>query len=373
MIAETTGQTTALAAEIGREIRLEGPMTMARYMDLCLAHPEHGYYRTRDPLGRGGDFITAPEISQMFGEMLGLWAAQVWLDMGRPRRISLVELGPGRGTLMADALRAVRVVPGFLDAADIHLVETSPPLRDAQSQSLKDHRSRLHWHDRTAALPETPLIVLANEFFDALPIRQFQWTGQGWHERLVGLDDAGALAFGLSPQPVARAALPMLPDNPDDGDIVESCPFAVDIFSGLCRRLQDHGGAALVVDYGYAGPATGDTLQAVAAHRFAPVLDNPGDADLTAHVDFSALASAARAAGTTPWGPVSQGDFLIALGIRERAAALRARARAQQASAIDSALERLTSTDGMGDLFRVLAATPDQAPPPPPFQQGNAP
>ena len=346
---------TALEEIIAGQIRASGPMTVADYMALCLAHPEHGYYRKRDPLGARGDFTTAPEISQMFGEMIGLWLVESWTRAGQPGRFRLVELGPGRGTLMADALRAAGRVPGFADAADLWLVETSPALRSAQRDRLPGAR----WAAALEEVPEGPLFLVANEFFDALPVRQFLRSAEGWREKLVGLGPEG-LAWGLS-EP--------LPDRGDTGglDWREVSPQAERIAAEVARRIATGGGAALVIDYGYtaADRPPGPTLQAVRAHRRADPLTDPGDADLTWLLDFDLLARAMAPLAATV---TTQGDFLMRLGIGARAEQL-ARAAPEQADAVADALERLAGPDGMGHLFKVLGARPQGAPPPAGFEE----
>lgn len=331
-------------------IALEGPITVERYMSLCLRH----YYATRDPLGSAGDFTTAPEISQMFGELIGLWMLEVWNGMGRPA-CRLVELGPGRGTLMADLLRATRLLPDFKGSATVHLVETSPALRAKQQTALASSGFSFHWHDRIEDVPSGPTLLVANEFFDALPVRQFVGTGRGWCERLVGLEGEH-LIFGLRPEPEAALGRPLKP-----GDVLEWPGAAVDVMGGIARRLARDTGAALVLDYGYWGPAFGDTLQALKGHKPVDPLEEPGEADLTTHVDFHRLAQAAVSGNARAHGLSSQGDFLRALGIGTRASALKARATPAQAADIDRALERLTERGptGMGDLFKVLAVTHD--------------
>ncbi len=295
-------------------IRQTGPLTVAEYMAECLTHPVHGYYMTRDPLGAAGDFTTAPEISQMFGEMLGLCLAQCWLDQGAPAPFALAELGPGRGTLMADILRATRRVPGFHDGMRLALVEVSPALRARQAEALAPHRPA--WHDRIADLPALPLFLVANEFLDALPIRQFLRTGEGWAERMVGA--AGdRLAFGLAP-PAPLAMLAHRLADTAEGDLVEVSPPAEAVAAGIGARIARDGGAAVIVDYG-GWRSRGDTLQAVRAHRKVDPLEAPGTADLTAHVDFEAVARAARAAGAAATAMTTQGVFLERLGITERA------------------------------------------------------
>jgi NADH dehydrogenase [ubiquinone] 1 alpha subcomplex assembly factor 7 len=354
---------TSLGESLVRRIRTGGPLTVAEFMAEALGNPQHGYYTTRDPLGRAGDFITSPEISQIFGELIGLWAADLWDRMGRPDRLFLAELGPGRGTLMADALRAARLMPGFLDAAQLHLVETSPALRRAQAQALAAYRP--NWHDSVATLPDGPLLAVANEFLDALPIRQLVKTAQGWAERRIGLDAAGGLAFVLAAPHEATASLvpASLRDAPI-GSLCEVAPAASGVADALARRIVRMGGAVLFIDYGHTVRACGETLQAVRRHQPHPVLQDPGEADLTAHVDFAALAEAAVAAGARVWGPLTQGAFLRNLGIDSRAQRLAAGATPAQAAEIISACRRLIDPGEMGTLFKVLAiAAPDQAAP----------
>ena len=335
---------TPLEAEIRRIIETDGPISVADYMRLCLGHPQHGYYVTRDPLGARGDFITAPEVSQMFGELVGAWAAAVWRQMGAPRELRLIELGPGRGTLMADALRAAKAMPEFADALSVHLVETSPALREAQQAKL----GAVTWHSQIEDVPEGPCITIANEFVDALPVDQLVKGRDGWHMRMVGVVD-DHLAFVVSPD-----ALPGRTEiEAPSGAILESRhdrPVAL-----LARRIAGHGGAALVIDYGHAATGFGDTLQAVRGHRYADPLAGPGESDLTTQVDFAALARTARREGAQAHGPIPQGEFLRRLGIAQRATRLKQTATPQQAADIDAALARLTAGDQMGELFKVLA------------------
>ncbi|WP_340107677.1 class I SAM-dependent methyltransferase [Pikeienuella sp. HZG-20] len=347
---------TPLGALIRRQIAATGPMTLHDYMALCLAHPEHGYYMTRDPLGAKGDFTTAPEISQMFGEMIGLALAQTWLDAGAPAPARLVELGPGRGRLMADALRAARVAPGFAEAAEPWLVEISPALRAEQARLLPGAR----WAERLEEVPEGPLFLIANEFFDALPVHQYEMTAKGWAERMVGLSE-GRLILGLQPSPLPLGPAPL-------GAIRERNPAAEAAAAGIGARIARDGGAALIVDYGYGEtpPAGADTVQALRKHRFADPLDAPGEADLTAHVDFGALRAAATGAGAAASALIAQGDWLARLGIGARAAALAA-ARPDQAASVAAALHRLTDPGEMGTLFKALALFPPGGPPPPGF------
>ncbi|MCB1343479.1 MAG: SAM-dependent methyltransferase [Pseudooceanicola sp.] len=342
----------SLTDHLVARIRATGPITIADYMAECLLHPTFGYYTTRDPFGAKGDFTTAPEISQMFGELIGLALARSWLDQGAPARFTLAELGPGRGTLMADVLRATARVPGF-DKAGLHLVEASPTLRARQRQALAAHSVR--WLDTVDELPEAPLFLIANEFFDALPIRQFQRAAQGWSERQIGLD-GDRLTPGLGapgPQPALARRL----GDTGEGEIVELCPAAPAIVAQIARRIAQHGGAALLIDYGN-WRSRGDTLQAVRDHRFARILDTPGQSDLTAHVAFEPLALAARAAGAAHSRMTSQGTFLERLGITARAQALAARG----GDAVAAAHRRLTHPDEMGNLFQVLGLFPPGAP-----------
>lgn len=353
-----------------REMIIEdGPMSLETYMTLALTHPVHGYYASKAPLGASGDFITAPEISQMFGELIGLWCATVWRAMGAPKPFVFAELGPGRGTLMADALRAARIVPDFVAAIDLHLVEMSEVLRQSQRAALRDSGVPASSHRGADELPSGPAIIIANEFFDCLPVRQFVSAPDGWHERLVGLDGEGRLCFGLAPDPAPGFEAPGEP-----GQTFEAGLAAARLMGELATRIAGQGGALLVIDYGYDAPGRGDTLQAVREHRFADPLRDPGEADLTAHVDFCALARAARAAGAEVYGPVPQGEWLKRLGIYERAAALRKSANEAQRAAIDSALARLAGgaeTPGprdMARLFKGLAVTAPGVGVPPGFE-----
>ena len=360
---------TALGDRIAALIAAHGPITVADYMALCLGDPEHGYYMAREPFGRGGDFVTAPEVSQVFGELIGLWAVSTWHAMGSPAPFVLAELGPGRGTLMADLLRAARVRPAFLAAARVHLVESSPRLRAIQKGTLGGAVAA--WHTSVETLPVGPAIVVANEFFDALPVRQYVRTSSGWAERMVGLDDAGRLAFGLRQVPVEPAVpLPLRhrervggnlaageATEPRVGAVLEVSPAATAIMAALASRIAADGGAALVIDYGYEGPAFGDTLQAVRAHAYVDPLAEPGEADITAHVDFAALAGAAAAAGTRPRPLLGQGVFLQRLGVGSRAERLAAGKDPAARDAIAAAVHRLVAADAMGELFKVLAVS----------------
>lgn len=341
-------------------IDVDGPLTVADYMTECLLNPKYGYYITRDPLGAAGDFITAPEISQMFGEMLGLSLAQSWLDQGSPAPFTLAELGPGRGTLMADLLRATKSVPGFHAAAQIILVEASPTLKAKQHRALSGYP--VQWQGTVDRLPDQPLWLVANEFFDALPIRQFLREGKQWREKRIGRKQ-GDLTFGLGPL-TAQPALDHRLADTDDGDLVEICEAATPIVALIAQRLARHGGAALIVDYGD-WRALGDTLQALRGHRFADALTDPGQLDLTAHVDFEALALAARAVGCAYSRLTPQGIFLERLGITARAQTLAAPLSGSDLDSLIAAHQRLTHPQEMGNLFKVLGLYPDQATPPP--------
>jgi SAM-dependent MidA family methyltransferase len=339
------------------QIKAQGPITLADYMATCLMHPEWGYYATRDPFGATGDFITAPEISQMFGELIGLALAQCWLDQGAPTPFILAEAGPGRGTMMKDILRATAKVPGFHAAMRLTLIETSPSLRQVQKETLK--RQDIRWVDGVEALPELPLYLVANEFFDALPIRQAERAGALWRERLVGVR-GGDLSLGLS-GPVAIAELAHRLEDTKDGDVVEFCPQARAIAATIGGHIEARGGAALIIDYGD-WRALGDTFQAVKGHEMTDPLADPGQADLTAHVDFEALADASPSSHSrlTP-----QGVFLERLGLSQRAQTL---ASGLSGAALENhlaAYQRLTDAHEMGTLFKVMALYPKAAAPPP--------
>ncbi|KIL97282.1 hypothetical protein CCC_00343 [Paramagnetospirillum magnetotacticum MS-1] len=351
----------SLSALLSERIKATGPIPVSEFMAEALGHPEYGYYRGRDPFGMAGDFTTAPEISQMFGELIGLWCALVWQSMGSPERVVLAEIGPGRGTLMADLLRAAKALAPFARALDVHLIETSPSLRNRQAQALADQS--VTWHERFEDLPDGPLLLVANELFDALPIRQLEKVGGVWHERVVGLDDQGALVLALGPvvadPPLAPAVL-----NAPDGSLAEVCPQGRVLAEAVARRLAHQGGAALIIDYGYETSAAGDSLQAVKSHRHHPVLSAPGTADITAHVDFQALAEAASGLARV-YGPVPQGRFLARLGLEERVRMLMQHASVEQAAHLASGARRLIDPAEMGTLFKVLALANPLLPAPP--------
>ncbi len=351
--------TASLDAEIRRLIGLAGPMPVAEFMGHCLGHPQHGYYVTHDPFGSGGDFTTSPEISQMFGELLGLWTAAVWQQMGSPGDVRLIELGPGRGSMMLDMLRAANVMPGFRRAIAVHLVETSPTLAARQKQTLGNQDIAVAWHESLADVPEGPAIIVANEFFDALPVNQAVKQADGWHERVVDIDQEGKFAFALAPEPLKffEQTLPPQVRMAEVGSIYEWRADAAALEVG--RRVVHGGGAALIVDYGYLESMIGDTFQALRGKRKADPLAAPGLADVTAHVDFQAIASSAESIGARVHGPVDQATFLRRLGIEQRAANLKKVAPPDKAAAVDVALGRLTAggPTGMGTLFKAIGVS----------------
>jgi NADH dehydrogenase [ubiquinone] 1 alpha subcomplex assembly factor 7 len=355
----------ALSEILQRRIAAEGPITIADFMTSALLHPEHGYYTGKDPFGAYGDFITAPEISQMFGELIGLWCAATWQQMGMPRNISLVELGPGRGTLMTDALRALRIAPAFLEHVAIHLVEASPTLRAIQKSTLSAYD--VTWHDGLESLPECPCLHIANEFLDALPIRQIVRQDDNWHERLVShhgnkfifiLDKAPSPLATLLPETIAKNAPPQ--------SLIEISPTVLSVAKAVSDRIVRNEGAALFIDYGHEVTGPGETLQAVRAHQPVDILDAPGTADVTAHIDFAAFARAAS--NTSVHGPLEQGDFLMRLGIEARRKTLSQEATQQTHNEIDQAFRRLTAPEEMGRLFKVIALAPNGAPVPAGFE-----
>lgn len=342
MSTDSTSAAGGLAAVFARLIAATGPITIAHYM----AESNARYYASRDPLGTAGDFVTAPEISQMFGELIGLWLADIWQRAGSPQRACYVELGPGRGTLARDALRAAR--RGGL-APDVHFVETSPALIALQRAAHPDAT----WHDDLGSLPtDRPLLIVANEFLDALPVRQLVRTTRGWRERMVGLDADGAFVPVIGTRPM-DAAVPTPFSDAGEGAILEASPAAAAVVQNAASRIAEQGGAALFIDYGYSEQQLGSTLQAVRAHRKVDPFADPGEADLTAHVDFAALAGIAAAAGARWLGTSEQGAWLAALGIGARAGAL-ARAAPDAAEAIEAAALRLTAPAEMGTLFKVM-------------------
>jgi len=331
-------------------------------MEVVLGHPTLGYYTSRDPLGLRGDFITAPEISQIFGELIGAWIAAVWQDMDTPDSIHLIEMGPGRGTLMSDALRVTKSIPGFHDALSIHLIEMSPVLRAKQAKALEKYTGTVgepSWHRDLSQVPDGPAVVVANEFFDALPVRQFQRVLASWRERMVGLHDSKeSLAFVLGEKPVKTHFIPESLRGAPDGAWAETSPTGLRIMHTLSNRLSAQGGAALIIDYGHTTSAPGETLQAVQGHRFTNVLAAPGEQDLTTHVDFAALGRVAKEAGAKVHGPVEQGAFLESLGLSARTRRLAVAANDDmQAVAVISGANRMTDSAQMGSLFKVIGVS----------------
>lgn len=348
---------TALGEHIKQLIRADGPISVAEFMRIVLTARDDSYYQSRDPFGAKGDFVTAPEISQIFGELIGLWCVDIWQQLGAPAHVTLVELGPGRGTLMKDALRAARVVPAFVKAVSVVMVEVSAVLKRLQQEALHVSEVPVHWLDRFDDLDVNgPVIVVANEFFDALPIRQWLRGALGWSERVVGIDGAGALAFGAAAGPMNEALVPPALRGASLGSIVEVSPARAAVARLVGERVALNGGAALAIDYGFEGPSVGDTLQAVRGHAFADVLGEPGEADLTSHVDFTALGQAFAEGGVRVSAVVEQGAFLKRLGGAARVAALKRSATPAQRSQIDEAYDRLTGANAMGSLFKVLTA-----------------
>jgi NADH dehydrogenase [ubiquinone] 1 alpha subcomplex assembly factor 7 len=365
--AEGVVTASALGRTIARRIRREGPLSVAAFMAIALHDPAHGYYARRRPVGGAGDFVTAPEISQIFGELIGLWCADLWQRIGRPEPVIVCELGPGRGTLMADLLRAAAALPAFRRALRLYLVEASPLLRAEQRRRLA--AARPVFAASLDALPPGPLLLVANEFLDALPIRQLVRGRAGWRERLVTLDPTGRLVFADGPESPALALLvPLELREAPPGTIVEICPPAAALAASLGTRLAQQPGAALILDYGYFPSRPGPTLAAVRRHRPASIFEHPGAADLSAHVDFAAVAAAARGAGGVVWGPLPQGRFLLALGAAARLAALTAAARPEQREGLEEGLRRLIDPEQMGTLFKVLAVTSPGLPAPAGFE-----
>ncbi len=360
---------TPLARQIAETIRLDGPIPLERYMALCLGHPEHGYYMTRDPLGRAGDFTTAPEVSQIFGELIGIWCISTWQMMGAPDDLHLVELGPGRGTLMADLLRATKIMPGFDESTHVHLVDTSPALAARQQKALARSGFDIAWHSHIDEVPAGNTLIVANEFLDALPVRQIERGEAGWHERMVGLDADGQLTLGLAADPLPANLIPDWAHRAAPGSIAELAPARDAYCRTIASRLGSDPGAALLIDYGHTASGIGDTLQAVQHHQPVGILHQPGEADLTAHVDFAAAKALFDAEGLTTHGPITQSRFLAGLGLAERLDILCRRADARTRMTLKRAAQRLVAGNEMGQLFKVLAVTHPDVPEPAPFAQ----
>lgn len=356
---------TTLRERIAALIAATGPISIADYMALCLFDPENGYYTTREPFGVAGDFVTAPEISQMFGELIGIWIRAAWDAVGRPIPVTIAEIGPGRGTLMKDMLRTLgRLDPALASQADFALIEASLRLTDVQKKTLAQSEARISWHQSLDTLPDTSLIIIGNELFDAIPMRQYVRSAGQWRERAIGLDDAGNLAFIASAGAPDPSLLPPDAGDPPDGAIVELAPARVAMMDAIAGRIAAHGGAGLFIDYGHLEPGMGDTLQAVRRHKHVPVLDGPGEADLTSHVDFAALAAEARRHGLETH-LATQGNLLLGMGLLERAGRLGAQADESVRERLRCEVERLAGPQAMGDLFKVLAISlPGTVPPP---------
>lgn len=357
-----------IAGRIADRIRHGGPVSVAAFMTEAMFDPREGFYATRNPIGAGEDFITAPAVSQMFGELIGLWCGQVWMDMGQPPDFQLVELGPGTGQMMSDVIRAGRAVPGFMDAAQIHLIEASPALKMVQGRTLTPMGVEIGWLDRIEDIPPGPAILLGNEFLDCLPMRQAVKQKGQWHERLIGLTEAGdGFCFVMGPQLGTDAGL--VPERlraAPDGTLVELRPGDRQVVDHLAQRFADHPGHALFIDYGPAQSEAGDTFQAVHQHQKADPLEAPGMADLTARVDFEQLAHFARSGGLDVAGPALQGDWLRAMGLEVRAAALIGQAP-ELKTKIARQVMRLSEPGQMGELFKVMAISAQGLPKPPGF------
>ncbi|WP_157017039.1 class I SAM-dependent methyltransferase [Mesorhizobium xinjiangense] len=349
---------TALEKRIKALIAQTGPMSVADYMASCLFDPQDGYYTTREPFGTAGDFTTAPEINQMFGELVAVWIYSAWQAQDRPLPVSLVEIGPGRGTLMKDVTRTLRRLDAQLAAqAQFILIEASPRLRDVQARTLADGGIDFTWHDSLEALVEAPAFIIGNEIFDALPVRQFVKASGAWRERCVGPGDNDQLQFVLGPGTIDGTLLPADAALASDGAIFEHAPARNAMMTAISAHIRAHGGAGLFFDYGHLEPGLGDTLQAVRQHKPEGVFDHPGLADLTSHVDFRALAEAAKCQGLET-AVMRQGDFLLAMGLLERAGRLGANAGDDARAAVTSAVERLAGPGAMGHLFKVLSVFP---------------
>lgn len=354
-----------LSGRIARRIRAEGPLSVAAFMAMALHDPQDGYYRRRHPIGADGDFVTAPEISQIFGELIGLWCADLWRRMGAPDPVLAVELGPGRGTLMADFLRAAATVPDFRRALRLYLVEASPVLRAAQAERLGE----AVFADDLDGVPDGPLLLVANEFLDALPVRQFVRGAAGWAERLVAVDERDRLVFvDGAENALAASWIPAALRGSPPGTVVETCSAAAALAGGIAARLMRHPGAALLIDYGHAAPTPGATLAAIRRHRHTDVLAAPGHADLSAHVDFAAIRAAAEREGAECYGPVPQGEFLARLGAGARLAALCAKAPPERRESLALGLRRLIDPREMGTLFKALALVSPEVPAPAGFE-----
>ncbi len=364
-----SAETTPLEERLINLIKLKGPISIADYMSDALGHPHEGYYMRQTPIGAEGDFTTAPEVSQIFGELIGLWLVEAWQAMGAPEDFNLIELGPGRGVLMEDILRAARLRPGFAKAAQVWLLESSGRLRLEQQKRLKPTEAKPLWADDYADISPGPSLIIANEFFDCLPIRQFERTSSSWRERLVGLDENEkrlALTLGTVPPP-PEFGLPDISES-QTGDIFEQSLVAQEFTADICKTLTEHGGHALIIDYGHMERGFGDTLQAVKDHKYWPPLASPGHADLTAHVDFEALGRIALEAGVSAHGPVTQGRFLDRLGLPLRVEALCKGVDGKKAEEIRAGAARIAAPNAMGEIFKVFCLSSPSLPTPAGFE-----
>ena len=331
-------------------IKNEGPISIAHFMAEALSHPEHGYYMTKDPFGKEGDFITAPEISQMFGELIGIWCLLLWEKMGKPNNLHIVECGPGRGTLMKDFFNGTKNIKGFHASINPHLVETSGKLQKIQKNTLKGTHNNINWHNDLSFLPDAPTIFIANELFDALPFHQFVMTEKGWQEQLVGVTSNNEFEFCLSDDIKTIAEQH---NGAKIGSIIETCPTGSDIADKMAKQIKQHGGGAVIIDYGYDEYGYKDTLQAVKNHEYHNILQDVGDADITAHVDFINLANIFTSNGLF-CKTTTQRDFLLSLGIEQRYMSLMKEASQEQQKELTSATGRLINPDKMGTLFKVI-------------------
>jgi SAM-dependent MidA family methyltransferase len=349
---------TRLKQRIADQISALGPIPVNDYMALCLFDPSDGYYTTREPFGTEGDFTTAPEISQMFGELVAVWLYQAWQAIGRPMPVTVAEIGPGRVTLMKDMLRTLsRLDPAFTTAASFAMIETSPRLTEIQKKTLEGSVAMPDWHESVDTLPKAPLLIVGNELFDAIPVRQFVRTEKGWRERMIGLDDDGELRFFAGAASLDPSLLPEDAADANQGAVIELAPARSGLMATISERIAANGGAGLFIDYGYLRPGVGDTLQALRKHQYEDVLASPGEADLTTHVDFAALAATARANGLDAH-MTTQADFLLDMGLLERAGSLGSHADEGARTKITGEVERLAGPTAMGELFKVLAIMP---------------
>lgn len=354
-----------LGERIAGLIRTAGPISVADYMAICLFDPDCGYYTTREPFGAKGDFVTAPEVSQMFGELIAVWLVETWRASGNPMPVTVAEIGPGRGTLMRDMVRTIgRIAPNLAAGADFALIEASPRLAAIQQETLQGSGPEFAWHATLDTLPDGPLFIVGNEIFDALPFRQFVRHDDKWLEHAIGLDAEGNFQFGIGTASLAPESLPASAKGALDGTIFEIAPAREALMASIATRIATHRGVGLFFDYGHLTPGFGDTFQAVRKHQSEGVFDNPGEADLTSHVDFSALATVARSYGLET-RTMTQGEFLLGMGLLERAGRLGQAADDAAREKISADVDRLAGPGQMGELFKVLAVLPPGSAVPP--------